>query len=156
MIEAAAGVELGVEGLRTIFTELDPLFSFEDQADYWINYDNPNNYWNVYMPQIKSAQEGGLLPEDKRFIPDDAFTAPDVYRTLLRYRTWYDQMLGGAANLDGEHAELAEIASNPLCEPQLSGRLSHPERRTSVVPGLSEIPGARGAGGREWMNDPER
>ena len=63
------------------------------------------------MPQIKSAQEGGLLPEDKKIILDDAFTAPDDYRTLLRYRTWYDQMLGGAANLDGEHAELAEIAA---------------------------------------------
>jgi ABC-type nitrate/sulfonate/bicarbonate transport system substrate-binding protein len=111
VIEAAAGVELGVEGLRTIFTELDPLLSFEDQAGYWINYDNPNHYWNVYMPQIKSAQEGGLLPGDKRFIPEDAFTAPDVYRTLLRYRGWYDQMIGEAANLDGEHARLAEIAA---------------------------------------------
>lgn len=111
VIEAAAGVELGVDGLRAIFTTLDPLLSFEDQADYWVNQDSPNYYWNVYMPQIKAAQDGGLLPSDKEFIPDDAFTAPYVYKTLLRYRTWYDQVVDRAAELDGERARLAEVAA---------------------------------------------
>jgi ABC-type nitrate/sulfonate/bicarbonate transport system substrate-binding protein len=112
VIEAAAGVQLGVEGLRSIFTTLDPLLSFEQQADYWVNQDNPNYYWNVYMPQIKAAQKGGLLPADQRYIPDQAFTAPDVYKTLLRYRTWYDQLIGKAAGLDGERAQLAKIAAH--------------------------------------------
>lgn len=111
VIEAAAGVELGVEGLKTIFTTLDPLLSFEEQRAYWIDFDDPAHYWNVYMPQIRAAQEGGLLPSDMSFIPDDAFTAPDVYRTLLRYRTWYDQMLDEASGLDGDGALLAEIAA---------------------------------------------
>lgn len=112
VIEAAAGVELGVDGLRSIFTTLDPLLSFEQQADYWVNQDNPNYYWNVYMPQIKAAQEGGLLPADQTYIPDQAFTAPDVYKTLLRYRTWYDQIVDQAADLDGERAQLAAIAAH--------------------------------------------
>ena len=111
VIEAAAGVKLGVDGLRAIFTTLDPLFSFEDQADYWVNQDSPHYYWNVYMPQIKAAQDGGLLPSDKDLIPDGAFTAPHVYKTMLRYRTWYDQMVDGAAKLDGERARLAKVAA---------------------------------------------
>lgn len=110
VIEAAAGVKLGIDGLRAIFTTLDPLLSFEDQADYWVNQDNPQYYWNVYMPQIKAAQNGGLLPSDKEFIPDGAFTAPHVYKTLLRYRTWYDQMVDGAAALEDNRARLAAVA----------------------------------------------
>lgn len=111
VIEAAAGVELGVEGLRTIFTTLDPPLSFEQQEVYWVDQDDPNYYWNVYMPQIEAAQAGGLLPADKTFIPDGAFTAPFVYKTLVTYRTWYNQMVGAAGALEGENAELAKIAA---------------------------------------------
>ena len=111
VIEAAAGVEIGVDGLRAIYTTLDPLLSFEDQANYWVNQDHPQYYWNVYMPQIAAAQSGGLLPADKEFIPDGAFTAPHVYKTLLRYKTWYDQIVEGAAGAKGERARLAEVAA---------------------------------------------
>lgn len=111
VIEAAAGAELGVDGLRTIFQVLDPLKSFEDQSEYWLEQDNPFHYWNVYMPQIKAAQGGGLLSKDKEFIPDDAFTAPHVYRTLLRYRRWYEQLVPKAKDLGGDKAKLAQQAA---------------------------------------------
>ena len=111
VIEAAAGTKLGVDGLRTIFTTLDPMKSFEDQAEYWLDQDNPYHYWNVYMPQITAAQGGGLLPKDKSFRPDDAFTAPYVYRTLLQYRQWYDQLKSEAGGLEGDRAKLAELAA---------------------------------------------
>jgi hypothetical protein len=64
------------------------------------------------MPQIKAAQEGGLLPADQTYIPDNAFTAPDVYKTLLRYRTLFDQIVDQAAVLDGERAQLAKFAAH--------------------------------------------
>ena len=111
VIEAAAGTKLGVEGLRTIFKTLDPMKSFEDQAEYWLDQDSPFHYWNVYKPQIHAAQQGGLLPKDKKFSPDDAFTAPYVYRTLLQYRRWYDQLTPKAAGLSGDRAKLAEQAA---------------------------------------------
>jgi hypothetical protein len=111
VIEAAAGTELGVEGLRTIFKVLDPAKSFEDQAEYWLDQDSPFHYWSVLMPQIKAAQRGGLLPEDKKFTPDDALTAPYVYRTLLTYRQWYDQLKPEAAGLTGDRAKLAAQAA---------------------------------------------
>jgi hypothetical protein len=111
VIEAAAGTKLGVEGLRTIFKTLDPMKSFEDQAEYWLDQDNPFHYWNVYMPQVKAAQKGGLLSKDKKFSPDDAFTAPYVYRTLLQYRQWYDQLKSKAGGLAGDRAKLAEQAA---------------------------------------------
>ena len=111
VIEAAAGTKLGVEGLRTIFTTLDPVKSFEDQAEYWLDQDNPFHYWNVYMPQVKAAQAGGLLSKDKNFSPDDAFTAPYVYRTLVQYRQWYDQLMPEAGGLEGDRAKLAELAA---------------------------------------------
>ena len=111
VIEAAAGTKLGVEGLRTIFNTLDPVKSFEDQAEYWLDQDSPFHYWNVYMPQVKAAQEGGLLPKDKNFSPDDAFTAPYVYRTLVQYRQWYDQLMPEAGGLEGDRAKLAELAA---------------------------------------------
>ena len=111
VIEAAAGTKLGVDGLRTIFTTLDPMKSFEDQAEYWLDQDNPYHYWNVYMPQVKAAQDGGLLPKEKSFRPDDAFTAPYVYRTLLQYRQWYDQLKSQAGGLEGDRAKLAELAA---------------------------------------------
>lgn len=111
VIEAAAGVELGVDGLRSIYTTLDPLLSFEQQADYWMNQDNPNYYWNVYMPQIGVAQDGGLLPKDKPLSPDGAFNARHVYETLLRYKTWYEQIIASSLQLTGEKAILAEVAA---------------------------------------------
>ena len=85
--------------------------SFEEQAEYWLDQDNPYHYWNVYMPQIKAAQDGGLLPKEKSFRPDDAFTAPYVYRTLLQYRQWYDQLKSEAGGLEGDRAKLAELAA---------------------------------------------
>ena len=111
VIEAAAGTKLGVEGLRTIFNTLDPVKSFEDQAEYWLDQDSPFHYWNVYMPQVKAAQAGGLLSKDKNFSPDDAFTAPYVYRTLVQYRQWYDQLMPEAGGLEGDRAKLAELAA---------------------------------------------
>jgi hypothetical protein len=112
VLEAAAGVKIGVEGLRTIFTTLDPLKSFEQQGrEYWLDRRNPFNYWNVYSPQIKAAQRGGLLPKNKTFTPDDAIIAPKVYRTLLSYRRRYDQQKAKAAGLQGDRASLARQAA---------------------------------------------
>jgi ABC-type nitrate/sulfonate/bicarbonate transport system substrate-binding protein len=110
VIEAAAGTEIGVEGLRTVFSTLDPLKSFEQQSEYWLETNNPFYYLNVYNPQIKAAQEGGLLPKDRSFSPDDAIVAPQIYRQLVTYRTEYDDMKRKAVDLGADRMKLVAIA----------------------------------------------
>ena len=111
VFEAAAGAEVGVEGLKTIFRVIAPPLTFEQQESYWVDPTGPFYYWNVYATKIEAAKAGGLLVEDREHIPDEAFTGHHIYHTLLRYKNWYDLLLPKATGLSGDNQTLADQAA---------------------------------------------
>jgi len=109
VLESNAAVEIGIPGLKIIYEVIDPFKNFEEQAEYWLEADNPFYYANVYNPQLKTMQDGGVVSEDKTV--DDATLGPEVYRALVAYRLRYDMLLGHAGSLTGDAAALAEEAA---------------------------------------------
>jgi hypothetical protein len=111
VLQSAAAVEIGVEGLRVIYGQIDPMKSFEEQSLYWLEEDSPFYFANVYQPQIDALVEGGVIPADAVFTPDEAFLGPEVYAALVEHKAKYDELLTQAEALEGEMAELAEAAA---------------------------------------------
>jgi hypothetical protein len=111
VLESAAAVDIGFDGLRVIYGMIDPMRSFEEQSVYWLEEDNPFYFANVYQPQIDALVEGGVIPEDSVFTPDDAFLGPEVYMALVENREAYDALVSQAESLDGNAALLAEAAA---------------------------------------------
>ena len=112
VLESAAAVEIGIEGLRIIYGTIDPMKSFEEQTEYWGDESNPFHYKNVYRPQIEAAQEGGILPADQDIDPSLGFgLAEEIYHTLVDLRAQYDSMVSQAGGLEGPYAEMAAIAA---------------------------------------------
>ena len=112
VLESAAAVEIGTEGLRIIYGQIDPMKSFEEQTEYWDDESNPFHYKNVYRPQIEAAQEGGILPADQDIDPSLGFgLAEEIYDALVDLRAQYDSMVSQAASLEGPYAEMAAIAA---------------------------------------------
>ena len=112
VLESAAAVEIGIEGLRIIYGQIDPMKSFEEQTEYWGDESNPFHYKNVYRPQIEAAQEGGILPADQEIDPSLGFgLAEEIYNTLVDLRAQYDSMVSQAGSLEGPYAEMAAIAA---------------------------------------------
>jgi hypothetical protein len=112
VLQSAAGVELDTEGLRTLYGDVYSFYTFEEQAGYWLEKDDPFNYENVYRPQIEAAQKGGILPAGEDLTPDDAFSlGKEVYEALVEYREQYDALRPEAEGLEGDAATLAEAAA---------------------------------------------
>jgi len=111
VLESAAAVDIGMEGLRKIYGVVDPMKSFEEQSEYWIEEDNPFYFANVYEPQIEALVEGGVIPKEKQIDAVDAFLGDDVYKALLAEKEAYDVLISQAGNLTGAAAELAELAA---------------------------------------------
>jgi ABC-type nitrate/sulfonate/bicarbonate transport system substrate-binding protein len=111
VLESAAAVDIGVDGLRVIYGMIDPMRSFEEQSEYWLEADSPFYFANVYQPQIDALVEGGVIPEDRLFTPDDAFLGPEVYTALVEQKEAYDSLVSQAAALEGDAARLAEVAA---------------------------------------------
>ena len=87
VLESAAAVEIGIDGLRIIYGQIDPMKSFEEQEEYWGSESNPFHYKNVYRPQIEAAQAGGILPADQDIDPALGFgLAEEIYDTLVELR----------------------------------------------------------------------
>ncbi|MYB44685.1 MAG: hypothetical protein F4X74_07095 [Acidimicrobiia bacterium] len=112
VLESAAAVEIGIDGLRIIYGQIDPMKSFEEQTEYWDDESNPFHYKNVYRPQIEAAQEGGILPADEELDPSLGFgLAEEIYDALVELRDQYDSMVSQAGSLEGPYAEMAAIAA---------------------------------------------
>lgn len=112
VLESAAAVEIGIDGLRIIYGQIDPMKSFEEQTEYWDDENNPFHYKSIYRPQIEAAQEGGILPADQEIDPSLGFgLAEEIYDTLVDLRAQYDSMVSGASSLEGPYADMAAIAA---------------------------------------------
>ena len=127
VLESAAAVDIGIEGLRIIYGQIDPMKSFEEQEEYWGDESNPFHYKNVYRPQVEAAQEGGILPADQEIDPAAGFgLAEDIYDRLVELRANYDSLVGQAAGLEGRICGDGRSRRHPLREPELPRRIPDP------------------------------
>lgn len=111
VLESAAAVDIGVDGLRVIYGMIDPMRSFEEQSEFWLEPDSPFYFANVYQPQIDALVQGGVIPEDRVFTPDEAFLGPEVYMALVEHKEAYESLAAQADSLEGDAARLAELAA---------------------------------------------
>lgn len=108
------GTDIGVEGLEQVLLEIDPLGTFEDQADWWVNKDSNYYFENLYQPQIAAAQAGGVLPKGKDLKATDLIVGNEYYQELVDLKAEYDdkvKQLDGA-DLSGDKQSLADAAAS--------------------------------------------
>ena len=92
-LRAVAGTSTTAADLKIIMSTLDPLFTFEEQADFWINETSPWYYKNVIAPQLEAAKTGGLIPADMNVTPDDVTVGAGIYKDLVALKAAYDALL---------------------------------------------------------------
>jgi ABC-type nitrate/sulfonate/bicarbonate transport system substrate-binding protein len=91
-LEAKSGTKIGMDGLRGIFKDIDPLMTFEEQRAVWMEPDSPVYFKNIYQPQVDAAKKGGILPANAQVDLDRIFIGTDVYRRLLDHKTGYEKL----------------------------------------------------------------
>lgn len=91
-LQAAAGTNTTAADLEVIMAVLDPLYTFEDQANFWVNEKSPWYYKSVIAPQLDAAKKGGLIPADSTYTPDDVTVGAGVYKDLVALKGLYDEM----------------------------------------------------------------
>jgi len=110
-LKTRSGVDIGVDGIKTIFKGIDPFVKFEDQPQFWgKRAGNSLHYETVYEPQIAAAVKGGILPKGKTFKPSDGIIGKQVYDTLVGLKKQYDALAPKASGLSGDAATLATSA----------------------------------------------
>lgn len=112
-LERVTGTDIGVAGLTKVLTEIDPLTPFDEQAGYWTDKSSRFYFKKLYEPQIKAAQEGGVLPKGKQFKAEDLIVAGKYYEELVALKDEYDKLVNEVdeGSLSGESKELAEAAA---------------------------------------------
>lgn len=110
-LESVSGTKSSVADLEQIYKVNDPLISFDDQTQYWTDLKAPTSYQTIYNAQIKSAQEGGVLPKGKEYTADDAIVGKEFYDQLVALRKAYDDMVADAGDLSGDAKALADSAA---------------------------------------------
>jgi ABC-type nitrate/sulfonate/bicarbonate transport system substrate-binding protein len=109
-LESRTGGKVGLEGLKNVIMNLDPLTPFEEQADYWTNTSSPFYFKTLYVGQIKAAQEGGILPKDEEFAPEDIIVGDDIYTELVRLKGEYEELESEASDVPSDKRKLADDA----------------------------------------------
>ncbi len=109
-LNSAADLDLSLDQLKAIFTDLYSMIDFERQADWWVNKDSQFYVETVYTPHIEAAKAGGVIPQDSDVTVDDLTIAGELWKILDDLRGRYEQMQADAGNLSGKQAELAKQA----------------------------------------------
>lgn len=110
-LTSVSGTKTSVSDLEQIYKVNDPLINFDDQTQYWTDLGAPTSYQTIYNAQIKSAQEGGVLPKGKEYTAEDAIVGKEFYDELVALRKAYDELLPEAGDLEGEAKALADSAA---------------------------------------------
>ncbi|SEB54819.1 NMT1-like family protein [Paramicrobacterium humi] len=111
VLSATTSVEITPEEVLSIYRDVGPFISFEDQADVWANEDSPLYYKTVYNLQIERAREAGVITDPDLAAEDLAGIAEEVYIEMSRLKSEYEELVKEAGDLTGEQKELAEIAA---------------------------------------------
>ena len=109
-VSAVSGTKTGVPELKGVYKVIDPLSTFEEQTQFWVDLKDPHSYQSVYNAQIKAAEAGGVLPKGKTYTADDAIIGRTVYAELVKLKKDYESLKGSGGNLEGKKAQLAHQA----------------------------------------------
>jgi ABC-type nitrate/sulfonate/bicarbonate transport system substrate-binding protein len=96
-LQAAAGTSTTGPDLKVIMSTLDPLFSFEEQKQFWLDESSPWYYKSVLAPQIAAAKAGGLIPPDSNFTPDDVTIGAGIYKDLVELKRLCEELMPKAS-----------------------------------------------------------
>jgi ABC-type nitrate/sulfonate/bicarbonate transport system substrate-binding protein len=92
-LQAAAGTSTIGADLKVIMSTLDPLFSFEEQKQFWLDESSPWYYKSVLVPQIAAAKARGLIPPDSNYAPDDVTVGAGIYKDLVELKRLCDELM---------------------------------------------------------------
>ncbi len=109
-LSSVSGSAVGVSGLEQVFAHLDPVVPFEKQSSYWLDKQSPFYYRNIYNPQIKLHQKGGVLPANKTLDASDTIWGSRVYQELSDLKHKYERLAAKAGKATGAKAVIAAAA----------------------------------------------
>ena len=85
-LNSIAGTDLTVEVAKQILYNFDPFFTFEQQARFFLDPNDPLYYAWRYGADIKQFQDKGIIPAEEKFTPSDSYWADDFYKEMLELR----------------------------------------------------------------------
>lgn len=92
-INSYAGTNLTPKELFQVYSELDPLSSWQSQTKYFVNKQDPRYYKTAYGAYIKSDVAQKVLPVG--MVPDDGIWAAQIYATLRWYQVRATKLISG-------------------------------------------------------------
>lgn len=110
-LNSAADLDLSLDQLKAVFTDLYSMIDFERQADWWVNSDSPFYVETVYQPHIDAAKEAGAIPANADVAVSDLTMAGDLWSILNDLKTRYEELEADSGDLSGTEAELADQAA---------------------------------------------
>lgn len=111
-LESVTGGNYDLQDMKLIYGKIDPVTPFEAQGKYWLEVDNPQYYKNIYNPQIKSLQEGGVLPKDQKLDASQVFLGTEVYQTMLNLKNQYEGLAPDAKKANPDLAAKAQTQAD--------------------------------------------
>lgn len=97
-LNSAAGTDISLETAVVVYESLDPFVTFEDQAAWYLDDQNPLNYKYVLGSAIKMWEEQGLFQPGEVTIEDVAI-AETVYRQFVALKGLSETYMGNAQQL---------------------------------------------------------
>jgi ABC-type nitrate/sulfonate/bicarbonate transport system substrate-binding protein len=111
VLNSSAGISVSANEVATVYRDIDPMLTFDQQAQYFVNTKSPYYYKTVYDAQIKAAVAGGVVKSKTTDADDIMGIAQQVYLQMARYRSEYQTMAEQATGLTGDHKKLASVAA---------------------------------------------
>jgi hypothetical protein len=111
VLNSAAGIDVTANEVATVYRDIDPMLTFDQQAQYFENTKSPYYYKTVYDAQIKAAVTGGVVKSKTTNADDIMGIAQQVYLQMAHYKSEYQTMAKQATGLAGDHKKLASVAA---------------------------------------------
>lgn len=108
-LESVTGGSYTLHEVKLIDTLISEMVPFEKQTKYWTDTKAPEYYRNVYNPQIKALQKGGVLPKSQHLDATQCFNGTEVYTTMVGLKHRYEELAAGAARKSPQLAAKAKV-----------------------------------------------
>lgn len=108
-LESVTGGNYTLNDLKLIYGKINPLTSFDQQGKYWTEPKNPQYYRNIYDPQIKALQKGGVLPKGQDLNASQVIIGTEIYNQMLALKQQYEKLAPDAEKKNPSLAAKAKI-----------------------------------------------
>ncbi len=107
-LNSAAGTSISPEATVVVYESLDPFITFEDQAGWYLDENNPLHYSNVTGSHIKMYEEQELF-EPGEVSVEDVSIAEKVYKEFLDMQEQSNQLMAEAeAIISGSSQDMTQ------------------------------------------------